>query len=365
MFDTDCVIVGAGVVGLAIAREMAIAGHECIVLEAGTVIGNVTSSRNSEVIHAGIYYPKGSLKAIACVEGKHRLYDYLRDHHVPHKNITKLIVATSDNEVGTLEEIKAKATANGVDDLEHLDPAAVAKLEPAISCKGALLSPSTGIVDSHAYMLSLQGEAEDHGAMLALSTRFIKASSIDGGFSITADSAGEQTTLGARMLINAGGLDSQEVAGAIDALAPDAIPERLIVKGNYFNLAGKSPFSRLIYPVPEKHGLGVHVSLDMSGAARFGPDTEMIDELNYDVDPKRSEVFYDAVRRYWPDIKDGSLTPAYSGIRPKVQTDAADFMIMGPADHGVTGLVNCFGIESPGLTASLYLAERVREAFDA
>ncbi len=365
MFDTDCVIVGAGVVGLAIAREMAMAGHECIVLEAGTVIGNVTSSRNSEVIHAGIYYPKDSLKAIACVEGKHRLYDYLREHHVPHKNITKLIVATSDAEVGTLDEIRAKAAANGVDDLEFLTPDEVTKLEPAIRCKAALISPSTGIVDSHAYMLSLQGEAEDHGAMLALSTRFIKASSIDGGFCVTADSAGETTSLNCRLLINSGGLDSQDIAGAVDALAAESIPERLIVKGNYFTLAGKSPFSRLIYPVPEKHGLGVHVTIDMGGAARFGPDTELIDEINYDVDPKRSEVFYDAVRRYWPQIEDGSLTPAYSGIRPKVQTEAADFMIMGPADHGVTGLVNCFGIESPGLTASLYLAERVRESLTA
>ncbi len=360
--DLDCIIVGAGVVGLAIARELARSGRDCVIVERGSVIGNETSSRNSEVIHAGIYYPQGSQKAEHCVAGKLLLYDYLESHHIPYRRLTKLIVASSVDEVPTLEQINARAIANGVDDLQPLDEQQALQLEPALNCKAALLSPSTGIVDSHAFMLSLLGEAEDCGAMLALSTDFESAQALPGGgFKVSTDSDGESTELTAREIINSAGLGAQQVAASVEGLAPEFIPPRLIVKGNYFNLSGPSPFSRLIYPVPEKHGLGVHITLDLAGSARFGPDTESIeqDSLDYDVDPRRCDVFYDAVRRYWPGLKDDALVPAYSGIRPKVQGDVQDFRIEGAEVHGVEGLVNCFAIESPGLTASLSLARAV------
>ena len=365
--DLDCLIIGAGVVGLAIARELAAHGRECVVVERASVIGNETSSRNSEVIHAGIYYPQGSLKAKSCVEGKHLLYDYLSTHHIPHRRITKLIVASSKNELDTLDAIGAKARANGVDDLQALSAAETNRLEPALKCEAALLSPSTGIVDSHSYMLSLLGEFEDHGGMLALSTHFNGARIIEGqGFEVQTTSGDETTGLVCREIVNSAGLEAQSVAATIDGFDDNFIPQRLIVKGNYFNLVGRSPFSRLIYPVPEQHGLGVHITMDLSGAARFGPDTETVDQhsLNYDVDPSRSDVFYDAIRRYWPGLEDNSLVPAYSGIRPKVKSEVPDFRIDGPKHHGVAGLVNCFGIESPGLTASLSLARAVRQSLD-
>jgi len=366
--DLDCLVIGAGVVGLAIARELSKSGRECVIVDKAKVIGNETSSRNSEVIHAGIYYPQGSLKAQACVAGKQLLYQYLEDHHIPHKRLTKLIVASSEREAPTLEDINRRAQLNGVTDLVPLDAKQACELEPQLNCVSALLSPSTGIVDSHAYMLSLLGEAEDCGAMLALSTGFESAQVLSGGgFKVRTQCDGETTELTTREIINSAGLSAQTVASSIDGLNQQFVPERLIVKGNYFNLSGKSPFSRLIYPVPEKHGLGVHITLDLSGSARFGPDTETIDQqtLDYDVDPTRCEVFYEAVRRYWPGLQDDSLVPAYSGIRPKVQGEIQDFRIEGRETHGVDGLVNCFGIESPGLTASLSLAQSVHEALKA
>jgi L-2-hydroxyglutarate oxidase LhgO len=357
----DTVVIGAGVVGLAVARALAMAGREVIVLEAENAIGTHTSSRNSEVIHAGIYYPTGSLKARLCVEGRKRLYAYCAEHDVSHQRCGKLIVATTAAQLPQLDKIRAQADANGVSDLAPVDLAKVREMEPAVRCVGALYSPSTGIIDSHGLMLAYQGDAGAHGAMLAF-TGPVTAGRItaDG---IVLEVGGEQPMqLRARQVINSAGLHAPAVAAGLAGFPGAHVPPSFYCKGNYYSLAGRAPFSHLIYPIPEAAGLGVHVTLDLAGQARFGPDVEWIEDIDYTVDPQRAEKFYAAIRTYWPDLRDGALSPGYCGIRPKIQGphDAArDFMIEGPRDHGVPGLVNLFGIESPGLTASLAIADMV------
>ena len=363
MERTDCVIVGAGVVGLAIARRLAQAGREVIVLEAAEGIGTVTSSRNSEVIHAGIYYKAGSLMARMCVAGRRALYDYCGDHGIPHRNCGKLIVATSAKETERLESIRAHAQANGVRDMQILSGVDARALEPALNCDAALLSPSTGIIDSHAYMLALRGDAEDAGAAFAFHTPLLRAMARAGRIELEAGGAAPMT-LECRLLVNAAGLDAPAVAHHIVGMPDALIPKSYLAKGNYFSCNAKAPFSRLIYPVPEPGGLGVHLTLDMAGQARFGPDVEWVDHIDYAVDPTRAERFYPAIRRYWPTLPDGALMPSYSGMRPKIVPPAVasqDFVIQGPRDHEVEGLINLFGIESPGLTSSLAIADHVGE----
>jgi L-2-hydroxyglutarate oxidase LhgO len=358
MDTVDCVVIGAGVVGLAVARALALAGREVVILEAEDAIGTHTSSRNSEVIHAGIYYPQGSLKASACVEGRKRLYAYCETHGVPHRRCGKFIVATSEPQREELSSIRRKAHANGVTDVVEIPAAEAMRQEPALRCVAALHSPSTGIVDSHALMLAYLGDAEAAGAMLALKSPLARAIASGQGFELEV----EKTRIKTKLLVNSAGLRAPSVARRIDGLPAGAIPPELYAKGNYYSLAGRPPFSRLIYPVPEPGGLGVHVTLDLAGQARFGPDVEWVERIDYEVDPRRSERFYAAIRRYWPALPDGALAPGYAGIRPKIsgpKDPAADFVVQGPAAHGVPGLVNLFGIESPGLTASLALADDV------
>ena len=367
-FDADIVVAGAGVVGLAIARGFAMAGREVLIIEAERAFGTVTSARNSEVIHAGIYYPKGSLKAECCTRGRRALYAYLRERNLPFRQCGKIIVATDEAEADELEGIAARAETNGVEEMRALSRQEMIQMEPALAGTAGLLSPTTGIVDSHAYMLSLLGEAEDHGAALALETRVEHGTCLPDGRTKLECSGKEPCTLTANVFINAAGLDAPALASRIEGLDQAHVPKAYLAKGSYFTLAGKAPFDRLIYPVPIKGGLGVHLTLDLGGQARFGPDVEWVAERDYKVDPARSDSFYSAIRKYWPDLKDNSLEPAYSGIRPKIagpDDPNADFVISGPADHGSAGQVHLFGIESPGLTSSLALAERVAKALDA
>lgn len=362
----ECVVIGAGVVGLAVAREMALAGHETIVLEAGAAIGQETSARNSEVIHAGIYYPAGSLKARLCVAGRDLLYAYCDSHGISHNRCGKLIVATREEEVAELDGIAQRAQANGVHDLVRLSVDQVHALEPEVSCAGALLSPSTGTVDSHGLMLALQGDAEANGAMLALNSPVDDAAVSDAGIDLVVGGAHPMNLRAARV-INASGLDAVAIANRIRGLGSAHIPEAWFAKGNYFRLRGRAPFKRLVYPVPEPGGLGVHVTIDLGGQARFGPDVEPVDQIDYTVDASRGARFYDAIRRYWPGLPDDVLEPDYAGIRPKLGTrdnPITDFVISGPAEHGVPGLVNLFGIESPGLTSSLAIGQLVGEILD-
>ncbi|HVI67406.1 MAG TPA: NAD(P)/FAD-dependent oxidoreductase [Bradyrhizobium sp.] len=363
MDRVDCVVVGAGVIGLAVARRLAQAGREVVVLEAAEGIGTVTSSRNSEVIHAGIYYKAGSLMARTCVAGKKMLYRYCADHGVPHKNCGKLIVATTPKEAEKLQSIRAHAEANGVLDMQMLSGEAARALEPALNCDAALLSPSTGIIDSHAFMLALRGDAEAAGAALAFHTPLLRARAVAG--KIELDAGGDAPmTLECRLLVNSAGLNAPAVARGIDGMPLASIPRAYLAKGNYFSCSRKAPFSHLIYPVPEPGGLGVHLTLDMAGQARFGPDVEWVDTIDYAVDPARAARFYPAIRKYWPALPDGALMPSYSGMRPKIVPPAVasqDFVIQGPKDHGVAGLINLFGIESPGLTSSLAIADYVGE----
>ncbi len=363
----DCVVIGAGVVGLAIARAFALAGREVVIVEADNGIGNGISSRNSEVIHAGIYYRPGSLKAKLCVEGRVLLYRYCEERHVAHQRCGKLLVATSAEQAGRMQAIAAHAAQNGVHDLSAIDAAHARELEPALDCVGALLSPSTGIVDSHGLMQQLLADAEAHGAMLALQSRVVAARRTGGGIVldvVTTD--GDQMQLSAGLVINAAGLAAPRLARCFEGLAPEHIPTAYFAKGNYFSLSGKTPFSRLIYPLPEDGGLGVHLTLDLAGQARFGPDVEWLDvkddrALDYAVDLRRSERFYASIRRYWPALPDAALQASYSGVRPKLTGTGKeeDFLISGPDRHGYAGLINLFGIESPGLTSSLAIAQYV------
>ena len=367
MDEIECVVVGAGVVGLAAARALALAGHGVLVLERAYTIGFETSSRNSEVIHGGLYYPAGSLKARGCVAGRHRLYAFCRERGVPHAKIGKLVVATSEGEISGLERIAASAQRNGVEDLEWLDRTQARRLEPELNCVAALLSPSTGIVDSHALMLAYQGEAEAAGAMVVLRTPVLSGRVRKDGFEL-AIGGDEPTSIRCRLLVNAAGLYAPAVARSIEGLPAETIPPALFCRGVYFTLSGPAPFRRLIYPVPVPGGLGVHITLDLAGQARFGPDVEWISSVDYTLDAKRGEAFYDAVRTYWPDLREGALQPGYAGIRPKISgptEPAADFVVQGPEIHGIPGLVNLYGIESPGLTAALPLADEVLRAIGA
>ncbi|MCT8176283.1 NAD(P)/FAD-dependent oxidoreductase [Variovorax sp. CY25R-8] len=366
MDDLDCAVIGGGVVGLAVARALALAGREVMVLEAEGAIGTGTSSRNSEVIHAGIYYPQASLKARLCVEGKQLLYAYAEARGVPHRRCGKLIVATSAEQVAQLEAIRLKAAANGVDDLETISAAQAVALEPQLRCMAALVSPSTGIVDSHALMLSLLGDLENAGGMLALKSAVKRADLEEGGIVLTAQ---DGTRLRCRSVVNAAGLGAPDLARHFGGLATETVPTAYFAKGNYFTLSGRAPFGRLVYPVPEPGGLGVHLTIDLGGQAKFGPDVQWVsspDDLV--VDPARGDAFYAEVRKYWPALPDGALIPGYAGMRPKISgpgDPAADFRIDGPRAHGVRGLVNLFGIESPGLTSSLAIGRHVADLLAA
>lgn len=360
MDKVECVVIGAGVVGLAVARALALGGREVMVLEASGAIGTGTSSRSSEVIHAGLYYPEGSLKARLCVQGRQLLYAYCAERGVPHRRCGKLLVATSSEQLPALQAIHTRAAVNGVHDLVWLTAEQARAMEPELRCVAALLSPSTGIVDSHGLMLALQGDLENAGGLVALNSPVISAdcASTDG---IVLDAAG--TPLLADVVVNAAGLHAAALAGRFAGFSAMHVPRAYFAKGNYFTLAGRAPFGRLIYPAPEAAGLGVHLTLDLGGQARFGPDVEWVqtpDDLM--VNPARGDAFYAEVRKYWPGLPDGALMPGYAGIRPKIHGPGApqtDFVIQGPADHGMRGLVNLFGIESPGLTSCLAIASHV------
>lgn len=365
--DIDCVVLGAGVLGLAVARELALAGREVLVIEAAEAIGTGTSSRNSEVIHAGIYYEPGSLKARLCVEGKHLLYDYCAERGVPCQKLGKLIVAATPEQTAKLQQIAERAAHNGVHDMYQITGAQARELEPALTCDAALVSPSTGIVDSHGLMLALQGDAENHGAQCVFHTRFIGGQVLDSGEFALHFEGDETMTLTAGCVVNAAGLHAPTVARSLHGQPQALIPQAYFCKGSYFTLSGRAPFSRLIYPMPDNAGLGVHLTLDLGGQAKFGPDTQWVEGEDYTLDAGRADAFYQAVRSYWPALRDGALIPGYTGIRPKIVgpgEPAADFRIMGPALHGIPNLVNLFGMESPGLTACLAIGQAALAALD-
>jgi L-2-hydroxyglutarate oxidase LhgO len=357
----EILVIGAGVVGLACARALAVQGHSVIVAEREEGIGTGVSSRNSEVIHAGLYYPTGSLRARHCVEGRRRLYAYCAGHGVPHRACGKLVVATTELERAKVEGIAEQARANGVKSTRMLEGAAARALEPNLVCVAALLSERTGIVDSHALMLALQGDIEDAGGVLAFNARIERVARHHLGWEVSYGGE-EPGTLTVDAVVNAAGLGAQTVARATEGFPPERVPPLVYAKGNYFGCTGRPAFSRLIYPAPVDGGLGTHLTLDLAGRMRFGPDVEWVEDEVYDVDPRRSESFYAAIRSYWPGLPDGALVPDYAGIRPKLTgpgEKAADFVIDGPEEHGLAGLVHLFGIESPGLTAALSIAEDV------
>lgn len=363
MERVDCVVIGAGVVGLAVARRLAQDGREVMVLEAAHSIGTGTSSRNSEVIHAGIYYEQNSLKATLCVRGKDALYAYCERHAIPHRRCGKLIVATDVAQLSALQALRDKACANGVLDLQSLTAAQVKAMEPDIFCEAALLSPSTGIIDSHAFMLQLQADAEQAGALFAFQSAVEGGEIRPDGIALRVQGAIEP--LLATSVINCAGLQAQQVAARLVGLPAASIPPMLYAKGNYFSFSGRANFSHLIYPMPEAGGLGIHLTLDLAGRPRFGPDVQWVPELDYVVDAGRLATFQNQIRRYWPGVDAGTLQPDYVGIRPKLAAPgapAADFRIDDHTRHGVAGLVNLFGIESPGLTAALAIADDVAQS---
>jgi L-2-hydroxyglutarate oxidase LhgO len=358
----DVVIIGAGVIGLAVARALALAGRDVMVVEAEPAIGMHTSSRNSEVIHAGIYYPPGSLKARFCVAGKQALYEYCPNHDVAYSRMGKVIVAARDEEIPFLEQLKIQAEANGVDDLTWLDRAEVRALEPEVSCVRGLFSPSTGIIDSHGLMSALRRDAVGAGAEVLLATPVSSGRLHDDGVVLSIGGADPITVL-CRTVINAAGLSAQGIAHKIAGLPKSTIPPSYFAKGHYFVLPGRSPFGHLVYPVPVPGGLGVHVTQDLAGQTRFGPDVSWVSGVDYTFDEDRASSFYGAIRRYFPGLQEGSLQPGYTGIRPKLGpagTPAHDFVVQGPSEHGIAGWVALYGIESPGLTAALALAEHVK-----
>ncbi|MCU0757672.1 MAG: NAD(P)/FAD-dependent oxidoreductase [Steroidobacteraceae bacterium] len=363
MERVDSIVVGAGVVGLATARALAGAGQDTLLLEAAPRIGAGVSARSSEVVHAGLYYPAGSLKARLCVAGRHRLYEFCSTHGVPHRRTGKLVVATAPAQFAALRAIEASARAAGVDDLRWLEPSQARELEPQLDCAAALLSPSSGIVDSQALMLALLGAAQSHGATLACGTTVQRVTRAASRWHVHCfDAAGSAVVVEARWLVNAAGLGAQALAAAIDALPASLLPPRFLAKGHYFAYAGRVPFRHLVYPVPEPGGLGTHLTLDLAGRARFGPDVEWVEAEDYAVDATRRAAFAAAARRFWPALDPARLEPAYAGIRPKIVgpgEPAADFLVAGPEAHGLEGLVNLFGIESPGLTSALALADEV------
>jgi L-2-hydroxyglutarate oxidase LhgO len=358
-------VIGAGVVGLAVARAAAMQGHDVIVAEAAHAIGTGTSSRNSEVIHAGMYYPTDTLRAQHCVRGRRMLYEFCASHGVPHRKCGKLIVATDAAEQVKVEAIHAQGQKNEVEDLELIGGDAARALEPELSCIAALSSPQTGIIDSHGYMLALQGDIEDHGGAIAVNSPVEELARRNGQWLARVDGSDDAFAFDA--VVNCAGLGAQALARRTEGYPQDRVPRLVLGKGNYFSYAGRPVFSRLIYPMPIDGGLGVHVTLDLAGRMRFGPDVEWIASEDYDVDPARANAFYDRVRTYWPGLRDGTLTPDYAGIRPKLRgagEGQADFLIEGPAEHGLPGLVQMFGIESPGLTSSLSLARDVVARLD-
>jgi L-2-hydroxyglutarate oxidase LhgO len=366
MEQLDCVVIGAGVVGLAVGRALALAGREVMVLEAASAIGTGTSSRNSEVIHAGIYYSSGSLKARLCVLGKENLYDYCAQRGIGHRRCGKLIVASDEAQLPQLQMMLERAQRNGVMDLQLLSQTQALALEPQLQCHAALLSPSTGIVDSHGLMLALQGDIENSSGMVVLNTPVTLAQC--SGEAIVLQTQ-DETRLRARTVINAAGLQAVALARRFQGLDSVHVPKAYFAKGNYFNLAGRVPFRHLIYPVPQTAGLGVHLTLDLGGQAKFGPDVQWVDsDQDLVVDAKRADAFYAEVRKYWSGLEDGALIAGYAGIRPKIHgphQDAADFLIQGADHHGVPGLINLFGIESPGLTSALAIGEHVLDLLSA
>jgi L-2-hydroxyglutarate oxidase LhgO len=363
--ELDAVVIGGGVIGLAVARALALQGRAVTLLESESRLGQHTSSRNSEVIHAGIYYPPGSLKARLCVAGKELLYAYAAEHDVAHRRLGKIIVASREDEVPALEKIRQGAEQCGVNDLEWLDGKDVAALEPAVTAVRGLLSPSTGIIDSHAFMSALRKDAVEHGAELVTSSPVLGGRVLDaGGFELEIGGA-EPTTATCRTLVNAAGLWAQNVARSIQGVPASSIPGQYFAKGHYFTLNGKSPFNHLVYPVPVPGGLGVHVTLDLAGQARFGPDVSWINGVDYSFEAGREGRFYQAIRAYFPALSDGALAPGHTGIRAKLAgagAPASDFVIQGEREHGVPGLVNLYGIESPGLTAALAIAGSLQSA---
>ncbi len=361
MTEVECVVVGAGAIGLAVARALALAGREVVILEAGPIIGGEISSRSSEVIHAGLYYRTGSLKHRLCVAGRVALYRFCAAHGVPHRRIGKLVVATQEEQLPALAALADTARCNGVP-IESVDPARIRALEPAVRAVAGLISPESGIVDSHALMLALQGEAEAHGAVTVLRAPVTGGAVTAEGFRLEIGGAGPGT-LSTRLLVNAAGLGAERLSRGIVGVPGASVPRIHLGKGVYFTLRGVSPFRRLVYPMPDATTLGVHVTLDLAGRARFGPDLEWVDAIDYDVDPRRALHFGAAIRRYWPELPDDALEPGYAGIRPKLQGPGdppQDFLIRGPRDHGVPGYVALYGVESPGLTSSLAIGELVR-----
>jgi L-2-hydroxyglutarate oxidase LhgO len=360
MFKVETVVVGAGVIGLSVARALSLRGREVLVLEREDGIGEGTSSRNSEVIHAGLYYPPGSLKARLCVEGRRALYRYCAERGVPHRRCGKLVVATSDEE-NALQDLFERASANGVEDIELIAGARLKEMEPELRASGALLSGTTGIVDGHALMLSFQGDAENAGATIQCRAPVVGGAL--GPSSIRLRTGGDDPAeIETELLVNAGGLGAWDVSGRLEGLDQARIPPRHMAKGNYFAMSGRAPFTRLIYPVPIPGGLGIHLTFDLGGQARFGPDVEWVEDIDYGVDPARAGPFYEAIRRYWPGLPDGVLAPAYSGIRPRTfgpGEASADFVIQGPKEAGHPGYVALYGIDSPGLTSSLAIGNYV------
>ena len=364
MEQVECVVIGAGVVGLAVARALALSGREVMVLEAAPAIGTGISSRNSEVIHAGIYYAPGSLKARLCVQGRGLLYDYCAARGIGFARCGKLLVATHETQLPQLQGILAQAARNGVDDLVLLSAAQAQAMEPHLNCLAAIHSPSTGIVDSHGLMLALQGDIENAGGMVVLNSALARADCFETGIDLRML---DGTELRTRWLVNAAGLQAPALARCFTGLDAGHVPNAYFAKGNYFTLSGRAPFSHLIYPVPQAAGLGVHLTLDLGGQAKFGPDVQWVDSADdLTVDAQRGDAFYAEVRKYWPGLPDAALIAGYAGIRPKIHAPdqpACDFLIQGPREHGVPGLVNLFGIESPGLTSSLAIAEHVLRMF--
>jgi len=362
--ELDAVVIGGGVIGLAVARALALQGRAVTLLETESRLGQHTSSRNSEVIHAGIYYPPGSLKARLCVEGKALLYAYAAENDVDHRRLGKIIVASRAEEVAALDGILANAKMNGVTDLEWLEAKDIAAHEPAVKAVRGLLSPSTGIIDSHSFMAALRKDAVAHGAEIVTSSPVLGGTVLDGGGFELNIGGTEPTTVKCRSLVNAAGLWAQDVARSLRGVPTSSIPGQYFAKGHYFTLSGKSPFNRLVYPVPEPGGLGVHVTLDLAGQARFGPDVSWLDSVDYAFEGGREERFYTAIRAYFPALAAGALAPGHTGIRPKLAGAGAppsDFVMQGESEHGVPGLINLYGIESPGLTASLALAGSLRQ----
>ncbi|MEZ5923080.1 MAG: NAD(P)/FAD-dependent oxidoreductase [Hyphomicrobiaceae bacterium] len=362
MSDLETVVIGGGVVGLAVARALAETGGEVVVVERNGQIGEEISSRNSEVVHAGIYYPTGSLKARLSVRGRHMLKRFAADAGIPYKELGKIIVATEESQIPAMRALARTAHANGVDDVVEIGASEARRLEPAVRAVGALLSPSTAIVDAKALMLALEGGLTAAGGQVVLHTHVAAIRPLaDGGYEVSlgGDQAGERLTC--RRLVLAAGLGGPQLAVGL-AHAGYTPPDGYLARGNYFSLTGKCPFSRLVYPMPVPGGLGIHATLDMGGQVRFGPDVEWVETLDYTVDPGRARSFYASIRTYWPDLADDTLVPAYAGIRPKITPEgapAADFAIHGPQEHGLADVVLLLGIESPGLTSSLAIAEEV------